>query len=325
MTITQDILTIGVRTLLGQAIEHGIPEPEVFEPDILLTGKVHQLFNKAGGAKTWLGLWLTVQAVGRGQTVLYLDMENGHRLVSERLQMLSVDTSNLDALLHYYPFPKLSMEHKSVSAFDHLLKVEAQPDLIVFDSWVNFLAGGGLDENSNTDVANWSIQYLHPARSQGITTVVLDHMPHDGDRSRGASRKKDEVDVQWKVETKSFDRQRIGEISMTREKDREGYLPKQACFKAGGDPFIFDRTDAVSSAPKFSGNAKKLYELLKERGERGAKHGEIKDLFGGSTGSASNAISELQEHGLISHKDRQPYYLIEHENLLDVPNVSEVQ
>jgi hypothetical protein len=65
------------RVRLGKAMENGVEPPEELEPEILLKGKVHQVFAAAGFGKTMLELWLAKRAIERGETVIYLDDENG--------------------------------------------------------------------------------------------------------------------------------------------------------------------------------------------------------------------------------------------------------
>ncbi len=233
------------RVLLARGMEHGIEPPDVHEDGVLLAGKVHQLFAGPGVGKSWVGLWLSKRCIERGERVLYLDMENGPRIVSERLGLLEVDASEVDTFLYYHSSPSLTLRAEDVRNYDDLLD-EVSPALVVFDSWANFLASAGLDENSNIDIARWAVGYTQPARNREITVVILDHVPHEGNHSRGASRKKDEVDVQWKVyNTRPFDRESVGEIVLHREKDREAYLPPSVTFSVGGTPdggFVFERS-----------------------------------------------------------------------------------
>lgn len=310
---------ISGKKLLANSIEKGIPEPEVLEPDILLKGKAHQFYAEAASGKSWLALWLAKQAIERGERVMYLDMEMGYRTVSERLQAMEVDTSRMDELLHYYAYPSLDIQKESIAAYVNTLD-EAKPALIIFDSWLTFLTGCGMEENSNSDISDWSTHYLHPCRVREITTVILDHVPHDAKRSRGASRKKDEVDVQWAVKKKKeFNRQTKAKLEIDLTKDREGWLPDKVAFRVGGSPFVFERTDVSSTVTevKLSPNALKLKDFLKERGNQGARWNEIVMLLGNSTGSASNAIAELRKAGFLYQEKGQPYYYVGPESSLD--------
>jgi len=266
------------RTLLGDALREGMLEPEVFEEDLLLTGKVHQVFAGPGSGKSWLALWLATKAMERGQTVLYLDMENGKRIIAGRLQDLGVSSDDVDGYLNYYGFPALDMSDTAINEYVSLLD-ELEPDLIVFDSWVNFLAASGLEENSNTDVECWSNAYVHPARTRECTVVLLDHIPHEGNHSRGATRKKDMVDVQWRLKkVQDFDRTQVGYIELKREKDREGWLPERVGFSIGRDEhgFTVHRSEDSISQPteQLPESARKALETLHSFGEVGAAYSQ---------------------------------------------------
>ena len=264
------------RVLLAQAIEEGVEPPEELERDVLLKGRVHSIYAAAGFGKTWLMLWLVVRAVERGEKVVVFDAENGQRIVAERLAALGVPTEHLDELLSYYPFPNLTLDEDRVSSYKQVLDDE-KPALVIFDSLVNFLGAAGLEENSNDDIVKWAVRYTRPARERGIAVLVLDHVPHENNHARGASRKKDEVDVMWRLTCPMpFDRDTVGRIVLHREKDREGWLPERVGFSVGGtfDGFIFKRSDGTIEEPDpqdgLTASERKALETLRDDfGERG--------------------------------------------------------
>ena len=208
--------------------------------------------------------------------MLYLDTENGRAIVAERLQALGADPESLDRFFHYYSSPDLPMTSEGAEAYASLIE-EVSPDLVLFDSWVNFLSGAGLDENVSGDKAKWSAMYARPARDRGITVLLLDHVPEEGANSRGSGRKKEEMDVQWQLKNpKPFDRETVGEIKLVREKDREGWLPKTLRFSVGGteDVFFFEELDTNTGTAKqhdLKPNERKILRVLKEVvGRKGA-------------------------------------------------------
>lgn len=239
------------RVPLAKAIEEGVDPPEELEPDILLRGRVHSIYAASGTGKTWVMLWLITRCLERGEKVVLFDAENGARIVSERLAALGVDTAHLDELLAYFPYPTLTLDEPSVAFYEDLLS-EEDPALIVFDSLVNFLGSAGLEENSNDDIVRWATGFTRPARERGIAVLLLDHVPHESSHARGASRKKDEVDVMWSLKRLvEFDRENVGQIALKREKDREGWLPERVAFAAGGtvDGFMFRRSEGTVEEP----------------------------------------------------------------------------
>lgn len=240
------------RVLLREAMEKGVEPPEELEPGVLLRGKVHHVFSASGLGKTMLGLWFVKRCIERGQRIVYFDDENGVRTISERLQDMGVDPARVDELLYYLPFPSLPMTEEARRNYAALLE-DIEPDLVVFDSWINFLASAGLNENENTDIQMWCTAFTKPARDEGITVVILDHVPHEGSRARGASRKKDEADVQWQLfRNKPYSRDSTGEVVLRCEKDRDSWLEPSVTFSVGGTSdgrLIFERSAGTVEEP----------------------------------------------------------------------------
>jgi hypothetical protein len=281
------------RTMLTQAIRDGVPEPEELERDVLIKGAAHQIFTGPGEGKTWVALWLITRAMMRGETVMYFDAENGKRIISERLQLLGVG-EDVDDYLHYYDFPAMGIGPEDAALYRAELD-EVQPDLIVFDSWVGFLAGCGLDENSNTDVEAWATAYISPAKERGCTPVILDHVGHTNtERSRAASRKKDLVDVQWRLKkVQDFSRSSVGYLQLNLVKDRESWLPKRVGLSIGGtlEGFVCERSEGtVDELPgQLTGSASAALAALETFGEAGAGYTEWRDAIAWKDGKMQDS------------------------------------
>ncbi len=296
------------RVFLGPTIEEGVEPPDELERGILLRGRVHQIFSGAGMGKSWLALWLVLGAIERDERVLYLDMENGPRIVSERLNALGADADTVDDLLTYLSYPSLTMHSRDRDDYEALLD-EVQPDLIVFDSWVGFLGAAGLEENSNDDVTKWSVAYAHPARNREMTVVILDHVPHEAKRSRGASRKKDEADVQWRLQNPApFDRTTVGEVLLVREKDREGWLPPSVTFSIGGteNGFLCQRSAGTSRRDPGDGltktQRKALLVIRTDFAESGVGFNEWQRRVDCAPATLAAAIRVLTRMGLVEKR-----------------------
>jgi hypothetical protein len=311
------------RTTLTDAIRNGVPEPEELEQDILIKGAAHQLFTGPGEGKTWVALWLIKRAIQREQTAMYFDQENGKRIVTERLQLLGVG-ENVDTHLYYYDFPAMGIDSKDTALYREELDA-VEPDLLVFDSWVGFLGACGLEENSNTDVEEWSNAYITPAKARDCAVVILDHVPHDANRSRGATRKKDFVDVQWSLKkVQDFSRSNVGYIQLKLHKDRESWLPKNVGFSIGGTPegFVMERSEGtVSDLPgKLPESAQRALDALDNFGELGATYKEWLDSIewkGGKMPDSTfrtKAIPKLKEAESIEHQGDRYYTTAQHLN-----------
>jgi hypothetical protein len=264
------------RSLLGRAIRNGVEPPEELLRDVLLAGKAHNVYAPGGVGKTWVLVWIATELVRRGKRVVVFDLENGIRTYAERFEEMGADPEKLDELLHYYPFPMLDRER-----YERMLE-EERPDLVMFDSWIGFLAAEGRDENVSNDISAWADAYSKPALRRGAAVLVLDHVPHEHERERGSTRKRDEVDVAWKL-TKlgDFDREKTGTLAMTRMKDREGWLPEKLTFEIGGEPgagFVMRRDDNLAPVEVTHTSRKErvALEVLVEHGD-GMKAGQWRD------------------------------------------------
>jgi hypothetical protein len=229
---------------LGEPIESGMEPPEMLVSEELYAGRVHCIYSAGGTGKTFKALWLIKKAIERGRSVLLFDMENGVRIVSDRLRDIGVKADQARRHLHYYPFPSMPLADDASAEFEALLD-KIKPDLVVFDSWINCLAAAGLDENSSVDIALWAEAYPQRARVRGMASLMLDHVPKEGNTARGSGRKLDYVDVMWELRNpQKFDRKTIGRIDMHLRKDREGWLPKVLTFSVGGtsEGFRFTRS-----------------------------------------------------------------------------------
>jgi AAA domain len=265
------------RVLLGKVIRDGIEPPAVLVEDVLLEGKTHAIYGPSGFGKTYVLLWAALRVIERGAPVVIFDNENNVSIMAERLEQLGADPDQIDRLLHYHPFPELPTTEEGRQLYEARLD-RIKPGLVGFDSWISFLASNGLDENSSNDISTFSAHYLQPARRRGITTLMLDHVPHDGNHARGSTRKRDEVDVMWSLgRLLPFDRDRVGTITLTRVKDREGWVPQSVTFSVGGDGkggFVFARSAGTAEAEEEDGlkdSERKSLQALKTFGESGAR------------------------------------------------------
>jgi AAA domain len=222
------------RVDMGRAISQGIDPPPELEPDVLLEGKIHHLFGPSESGKTIIGLWLVKRRVEARQYVIVFDAENGPRTIAERLKQMGADPGLVGEYLIYLPFPDLTLGERRRQDFYDLLDA-IKPVMILFDSWASFLSAAGLSENENAEIEHWDNALTKKAKQRGIASVILDHVPHDADRSRGGARKKEVADVQWRVKkTLDFNRDSVGEVLLINHKDREGWLPPTATFSVGG-------------------------------------------------------------------------------------------
>jgi AAA domain len=261
---------------LGEPIESGMEPAEMLVPDVLYAGSVHGIYSAGGKGKTFFALWLIKQVIDQNRPVMLLDQENGVRIISERLRALGVNAEQARRNLHYYPFPSMPLESGASVEFEELLD-EVRPALVVLDSWINFLASAGLDENSSVDIAQWADTYSQKARQRGIAILLLDHIPKEGNTARGSGRKLDYVDVMWELtKPQDFDRETVGRIDLRLKKDREGWMPWGVAFTVGGaeDGLVFARTafdNSLLAPDSLLPSDRTTLDALKSFGTSGAR------------------------------------------------------
>ena len=261
---------------LGEPIESGIEPPEMLVEDELYAGRVHCIYSAGGTGKTFKALQLVKKVIDQDKPVLLLDLENGVRIISERLRDLGAKADQARQHLYYYPFPSMPLSDDASAEFEELLE-EIKPALVVIDSWINCISAAGLDENSSTDIARWTDAYPQRARVRGIASLLLDHVPKEGNTARGSGRKLDYVDAMWELRNpQKFDRETVGRIDMHLRKDREGWLPRALTFSVGvgEDGFIFKRSAGTfESADEATGllpSDQTTLEALRALGSMGA-------------------------------------------------------
>lgn len=253
-------------------------EVEVLLPGLLLKGQSHLFYGASDTGKSWLAQYASRETVREGLPVLYFDLENLSDAMEERmLEALVVSQNDVDDYFHYYPSIETTLDKESKTWFTGLLDSFSEPGLIVWDSLLGFLSLAGLKEDASDDFEKWSRFYLDHARSQGWTSIALDHTGHNATHARGSSRKTQAVQVAFKVEkTEPFDRTSPGRQKLTREKDRLAYLPKTVEVSLGGTPFRLKlKYDGQEFLKNYEYRA--LY-LLYECRPTGATHGEWKEL-----------------------------------------------
>jgi hypothetical protein len=250
--------------------------PEMLVEDELYAGRVHCIYSAGGTGKTFKALQLVKRVIDQDKPVLLLDLENGVRIISERLRDLGAKADQARQHLYYYPFPSMPLSDDASAEFEELLE-EIKPALVVIDSWINCISAAGLDENSSTDIARWTDAYPQRARVRGIASLLLDHVPKEGNTARGSGRKLDYVDAMWELRNpQKFDRETVGRIDMHLRKDREGWLPRALTFSVGvgEDGFIFKRSAGTfESADEATGllpSDRTTLEALRALGSMGA-------------------------------------------------------
>jgi len=304
------------RILLGEMLRGGIlPTPQLVD-GLLYEGRIHSIAGSPGVGKTLLALHISIQVMRGGGRVLYLDAENGPALIAERLGDLGADIEKLDERFFYFP-ADLTLEARHLTRLAATV-ADVRPDVVVFDSLADLVAGAGLEENSNSDLSRWASKIHRPLKDAGIASLILDHIPKNAKGPRGAGSKVAMVDVQWNLETTlDFHREKTGEITLTNSKDRLCWLPKTVRFSVGGG--VFARSSGTLEDRVGDGltdKQRQALEYLEGRAEDGASWTDLLDELGGSKGTLNRALSELKRRNLIAKRGNRyhPHARAEPEN-----------
>jgi KaiC/GvpD/RAD55 family RecA-like ATPase len=313
---------------LGDLLEHGALEPSWVPGPIpwLYTGRLTAIQSEPGVGKTWLAVWLALNCIDAGGSVLYLDEEGGPELIAERLRLLGATRQRIAGRLHYLPFPTRQWDLADQAALTELLDQHPDIRLAVFDSLPDFLALAGKSEDSAQDVTWWINRVCGICRDHDVAQVVLDHLVKpDADAkrrsqsrySRGSGAKLAKVDATLLVETaQDFDAHTSGALKLWKTKDRRGRLnlPNLASSPVLIDVTVADQSLAMAvrdpepNVPAAQRHHRptrlmeKLSEALQRFNEAGVKPSQAKleDAVKGNRAGKLEALRCLIDEGHVT-------------------------
>lgn len=294
---------IGERSLVGRAIIEGIEPPELLVDGLIYRGGIHSWIAEGETGKSMLALWVSILVMRQGENVLYLDQEGAVGMVAERLEAMGADPETLDRRFHYYQSSSVTLAQEPLT--DLLKKArEANAALVVFDSWADFLALDGLDENDSMDVTRWVTKVVYPLRDLPAACLLLDHSNKEakGKGGRGSTAKRNKMDASHKLQkVGDFHRDKVGKVRFAVDKDRLGAMDRTAAFLLGGDGtgrIVCRREGSVRFVvDDLSSNQKKAFVAL---GKGGLRTGEWKEKTGLGNSSFYKVRKALvEEQGLV--------------------------
>jgi hypothetical protein len=292
------------RQLIGKAITEGIEPPAMLIDGILYKGMVHAWHGEPGAGKTLLALWAALRVMRDGRPVLYLDEEGSARTVAERMAGMEADPGLLDKFFHYFQSPGVTLSRESVSSM-LFTAMEVGPALVVFDSWVDFLALNGLNENDSVDVTRWVLTVAYPLRELGAAILLLDHVNKDGSGKggRGSSAKLAKLDAGYKlVKNADYDRQGMGKVTLTRDKDRPAALERSLSFAVGGDGTgrirVVPNAQILYAVDEPTPNERRMLDVLSS----GMRHGDWQRASGLARSSFNAGRERLLKMGAVEKR-----------------------
>lgn len=207
----------------------------VVEP-ILARGRGHAIWAKGGEGKSEFALDLVLKAVAAGYLVLYLDYEMSEADLYDRLVDAGCDETSDLALLRYAQMPALSPLDGATGAAELAETVDgvrmAHPGahiVVVIDTFGRAVAG---QEDSNDTIREFFRHAGGVMRSRGVTWCRLDHTGHAEEHARGASGKRDDVDVDWQLKRTD------GGCKLRATKRRMSWVPESVSFTRRESPSV---------------------------------------------------------------------------------------
>lgn len=235
---------------LGQIINQGVTPPEMLLPEWLEKRALHLVFGYREDGKSWLvaKLAIDVLKLDPSYTVLWMDAEQGGQAMAERVDILGIASEmGLSVAEIDRRFVHVNLTTVARSGFAQFVEwLEFwRFTLVVWDPVsAHFAAAGVNDDRDNSGVSDWFQSLHNPVNRYGGTTICIDHVPQDKelrDRPKGAGTKEQRPRVLYKVKKKRhFDRQRVGELEVTRTKNSNAApIPPLRTIQIGGTPFVF--------------------------------------------------------------------------------------
>jgi DNA-binding transcriptional ArsR family regulator len=279
----------------------GFPPREVVG-HALIKGLSINIFGEAGLGKSWFLAHLAHVFLQRGERVIFLDFENGHQTLFERMEALKVPDRLLD---NFYPLRPEGDWGKAWAEFVS----EVRPGLVGTDGLIGLLDSLGLSENDSQDIEKVKGQIFRPALDVGSTFLTLDHPGNeDKYRERGSSRKGQLFDARWKIANPGPRINRLApvECKLILEKDRTSSLPikvKDALtYRVGGNPFVVDLMTVISPGGLHQ-TERKVYEHIRKKGNSGDRFARIVEDLKLSESTVDRWIKKLEDRDLIRKAD----------------------
>jgi predicted ATP-dependent serine protease len=206
---------------------------------VLEEGALVALYGRPGDGKSLVTLWLCLQVVRGGGSVLMVDDENTAADLVSRLRAFGATPDELDNLIvmSFASLPPLDTPEGGA----HLtaLAEKYSPNLVTLDTISRLVEG---DENSASTYLQLYRNSMTPLKARKITVLRIDHAGKETGRGqRGSSAKSGDVDVVWRLSRESDEF-----LILEREKSRNGHCEPVVCLQIFDDPHLSFEVDACS-------------------------------------------------------------------------------
>lgn len=219
-------------------------EAEWAHEPVLARGRGHSIYARHKVGKSLLALYFAKEIVARGETVLYLDHEQGADDLYERLADMGCGPETDLSRLRYALLPSMPPLDTAeggitlAAVLDDTLAALGGPLTVIIDTFSRVTSG---DENSNDTVRAFYRYSGIELKRRGVTWARLDHGGwDDSNGARGASGKGDDVDVVWQL-LRTDDG-----LLLKRNAARMAWIPEKVPLARVLDPYLAFETASAS-------------------------------------------------------------------------------
>jgi hypothetical protein len=206
---------------------------------VLEEGALVALYGRPGDGKSLVTLWMCLQVVRNGGTVLMCDDENTAADLVSRLRAFGATPDELDNLVTFSFASLPPLDTPEGGAHLTALAEKYKPDLITLDTISRLVQG---DENAASTYLQLYRCSMTPLKARRITVLRIDHAGKETGRGqRGSSAKAGDVDVVWRLSRESDEF-----LILEREKSRNGHCEPVVCLQIFDSPHLRFEVDACS-------------------------------------------------------------------------------
>ena len=279
---------------------------------LMYPGKVNGIAGMSGDAKSMIAQYASAQELERGETVVYVDLEDDAASVVSRLLAMGVDPDTIaERFIYITPDEPYGPDARVML---ETLVTDLSPSLVVLDSTGESLALDGAKPNDDDDVARWFRRLPTALARLGPAVVVIDHMAKADDGSLspiGSQRKRAAIGGAQYItaQVRPFSREQAGMVKLTCGKDRAGtYRRGQVVAEVTVTPNPeADTIDLDVAAPEAGDGdtfrpthlMQRVSRHVEEAGLPLTRNAVLKEVAGNTT-ALGKALAVLVEEGYIA-------------------------
>jgi hypothetical protein len=148
---------------------------------LLYPGRTHSFYGESESCKSWLAQYACVEAIGRGEDVVYIDFESEAAEVVGKLRMMGASAEMIRAHFHYVrPEGVPTSSEASREAWAQLLS--KRWSIAVWDGVTAALSMFGAKSENNDEVTRWIKAFPERMSTMtGAAVIMIDHVTKSAD------------------------------------------------------------------------------------------------------------------------------------------------